>query len=174
MRGLILSFLLLPLAACGDAGPEADAAATARVFYDIRLSEKSGGVPDENLRLRFRSVVSPELDRLLSQAAEAERRHTARVNNQEPPYLQGDIFSSLFEGPTTYEIGTCEGKDSAVQCEVLLAHEAEEPVQWTDRVVLIENRGRWLVDDIRYGGDWDFALKGTLQASLQAVIAREE
>lgn len=175
MRTLILSLLLvLPLAACGDAGPEADAAAAARVFYDITLSEKSGGVPDEDLRLRLRPVISPELDRLLSQAAEAERRHTERVNNQEPPYLQGDIFSSLFEGPTAYEIGTCEGKERIAKCDVLLAHEAEEPVQWTDRVLLVLDGERWLVDDIMYGGGWDFAPKGTLQRMLTSVIAEEE
>ncbi len=175
MRALILSLLLLlPLAACGDAGPEADAAVAARVFYDITVSEKQGGVPDEDLRSRLRPVISPGLDRLLAQAAEAESRHTARVNNSEPPYLQGDIFSSLFEGPTAYEIGTCEGRERVVQCEVLLAHEAEEPVQWTDRVLLVREGDRWLVDDIMYGGGWDFAPKGTLQAMLKSVAAQEE
>ena len=180
MRVLLASVLfLLPLAACGDNGAERGAAEAAAKFYDIRLSEKSGGVPEGDFRTRLRPVVSPALDSLFAQAAEAERRHTERTNNSEPPYLQGDIFSSLFEGATGYEIGKCETDAAAltatVVCDVMLAHEAgDEPVQWTDRVVLVSDNGRWMVDDIRYGGDWDFASKGSLQPTLKAVIAEEE
>lgn len=169
LRPLLLFALGFMLAACGEAKPEADALRAAAVFYDIVLSARSSGVPDADMRARLRPVISSDLDSLLSQAAEAERRHTERVNNSEPPYLQGDIFSSLFEGATAYEIGTCDGDERRMQCEAMLAHEAEEPVQWTDRLVLVANGGpedrRWLVDDILYGGDWDFASKGTLKSS---------
>ncbi|MBO6633146.1 hypothetical protein [Parvibaculum sp.] len=183
IRSAFLSLaLLLPLAGCGDAGPEADASRAAAVFYDIVLSERSGGVPGEDLRARLRPVISPDLDSLIAQAAEAERRHAERTNNSEPPYLQGDIFSSLFEGPTAYEIGPCERKEedgaTFTRCEVMLVHEGDDPVQWKDRVILSANGGpderRWLVDDIQYGGDWDFAMKGSLKESLRAVIAEEE
>ncbi|MDP2124974.1 MAG: hypothetical protein Q8J92_11390 [Parvibaculum sp.] len=176
MRVLFVSFLLLmPLAACGDSASENDAAKAAAVFYDIRLSEHTGGVPEGDFRTRLRPVISPGLDSLLAQAAEAERRHTERTNNSEPPYLQGDIFTSLFEGATGYEIGKCEADDETVACDVLLVHDAaEQPVQWTDRVVLVSANERWAVDDIHYGGDWDFASKGTLQQMLKAVIAEEE
>ncbi|MDO8839976.1 MAG: hypothetical protein Q7V31_13715 [Parvibaculum sp.] len=176
MRVLFVSFLLLmPLAACGDGASENDAARAAAVFYDIRLSERAGGVPEGDFRTRLRPVISPGLDSLLAQAAEAERRHTERTDNSEPPYLQGDIFSSLFEGATGYEIGKCEADGETVACDVLLVHDApEQPVQWTDRVVLVSANGRWAVDDIHYGGDWDFASKGTLQQMLKAVIAEEE
>jgi len=180
MRAMLVSlFLLLPLAACGDNGAERDAAVAAAKFYDIRLSERSGGVPEGDFRTQLRPVISPMLDSLLAQAAEAERRHTERTNNTEPPYLQGDIFSSLFEGATGYEIGKCEADGEAltatVVCDVRLVHDAEdEPVQWTDRAVLVSGNGRWMVEDIRYGGDWDFAPKGTLQRMLRGVIAEEE
>ena len=174
--------LMLPLAACGEGASEADASRAAAVFYDVVLSERSSGVPDEEMRVRLRAVISPDLDSLIAQAAEAERRHTERTDNSEPPYLQGDIFSSLFEGPTAYEIGTCEemeqGGSVFTRCEVLLVHEGDEPVQWTDRVILSANGGpedrRWLVDDIAYGGDWDFASQGRLKETLRAVIAEEE
>ncbi|MEQ8281280.1 MAG: hypothetical protein RIC04_00425 [Parvibaculum sp.] len=180
MRVLIASILLLlPLAACGDSEAERGAAEAAAKFYDIRLSERSGGVPEGDFRTQLRPVVSSTLDSLFAQAAEAERRHAARTGNSEPPYLQGDIFSSLFEGATGYEIGKCETDEKAltatVICDVLLVHDTEdEPVQWTDRVVLVSDNGRWMVDDIRYGGDWDFASKGSLQPTLKAVIAEEE
>lgn len=176
MRGLLAScLLLLPLAACGDSASENDAAKAAAVFYDISLSEQTGGVPVGDYRTRLRAAISPDLDSLIAQAAEAERRHSERTANSEPPYLQGDIFSSLFEGATGFEIGKCEAEDETVACDVLLVHDAsDQPVQWTDRVVLVASGGRWAVDDIVYGGDWDFAPKGTLQQLLRGVIAEEE
>lgn len=182
-RSSVLSLMLvLPLAACSDENGEDGAAAAARSFYDIVLAAHSTGVPDEELRAELRPVISPDLDSLIAQAAEAERRHTERTNNEEPPYMEGDIFSSLFEGPTGYEIGPCaeqqENGDISMRCDVMLVHDAEnEPVQWTDRVVLVASgtpeERRWLVDDILYGGDWDFAPKGSLKASLRAVIEEE-
>lgn len=164
------------LAACGETEQEADATRAAATFYDIVLSERSGGVPEADMRARLRPVISPDLDSLLAQAAEAERRHTERTNNEEPPYLQGDIFSSLFEGATGYEISDCDEKNERlIECEVQLVHDAEEPVQWKDRVMLVAGSGNaWLVDDIAYGGDWDFAPKGNLKDMLRSVIEAEE
>lgn len=181
LRAILALFLALPLAACGGDNGEDAATATARGFYDKVLAAHSGGVPDEDLRVDLRTVISPDLDSLIAQAAEAERRHTERVNNEEPPYLQGDIFSSLFEGPTAYEIGPCEELEKngelSMSCDVLLVHEAEEPVQWTDHVILVADgvpeERRWLVDDILYGGDWDFGPKGSLKAMLRGVIEEE-
>lgn len=181
-RSSVLSLMLvLPLAACGGENGEDGATAATRSFYDVVLAAHSSGVPEEELRTELRSVISPDLDSLIAQAAEAERRHTERVNNEEPPYLQGDIFSSLFEGPTGYEVGPCEEREEkgevSMRCDVMLVHDGEEPVQWTDRVVLVasgtpEDR-RWLVDNILYGGDWDFAPKGSLKQVLRGVIEQE-
>lgn len=178
-KALLAAFVALPLASCGNEEAGGDTASAISAFYDIVLSERQGGVPDMEMRTRLRPVISPELDRLLGQAAEAERRHTIRTNNSEPPYLQGDIFSSLFEGATAYKPGACTTEsDETLACTVLLSHESEgEVFEWEDRVLLTlsaNDAGTFLVDDIAYGGDWDFASRGTLKASLRAVIAQEE
>ena len=175
-NALLALCIAAPLAACGETEQEADATRAAATFYDIVLSERTGGVPDVEMRARLRPVISPDLDSLLAQAAEAERRHAERVNNEEPPYLQGDIFSSLFEGATGYEISGCDEKsERLIECEVQLVHDAEEPVQWKDRVTLVSSGGNaWLVDDIAYGGGWDFAPKGNLKDMLRSVIESEE
>jgi len=179
MRKAVLALCVAaPLAACGETEQEADATRAAASFYGIVLGERTSGVPDVDMRARLRPVISPDLDSLLAQAAEAERRHAERVNNEEPPYMQGDIFTSLFEGATGYEVTGCDEKSEIlIECEVQLAHDAEEPVQWKDRVLLAAaptDPKTFLVDDIAYGGDWDFASKGTLKEALRAVIAAEE
>lgn len=174
-KAVLALCIAAPLAACSETEQEADATRAAATFYDIVLSERSGGVPDAEMRAKLRPVISPDLDSLLAQTAEAERRHTERVNNEEPPYLQGDIFSSLFEGATGYEISGCDEKsERLIECEVQLVHDAEEPVQWKDRVTLVTGAGTWLVDDIAYGGGWDFAPKGNLKDMLRSVIEAEE
>src|SRR5690554_4157018 len=179
-KALLAALVALPLASCGNEEAGGDTASAISAFYDIVLSERQGGVPDMEMRTRLRPVISPELDSLLAQASEAERRHTARTNNSEPPYLQGDIFSSLFEGATAYEVGTCTVEnDETMGCAVSLSHEGEGgPVEWTDRVLLlISGKGEtrtFLVDNVAYGGEWDFASRGTLKATLRAVIAEEE
>jgi hypothetical protein len=174
-KAVLALCIAVPLAACGETEQEADATRAAATFYDIVLSERTSGVPEAEMRAKLRPVISPDLDSLLAQAAEAERRHTERVNNEEPPYLQGDIFSSLFEGATGYEISGCDEKgDNLVECDVQLVHDAEEPLQWKDTVRLVPSDAKtWLVDDIAYGGGWDFAPKGTLKEMLSAVIEAE-
>lgn len=174
-KAVLALCIAAPLAACGDTEQEAGATRAAATFYDVVLSERMGGVPDAEMRAKLRPVISPDLDSLLAQAAEAERRHTARTNNEEPPYLQGDIFSSLFEGATGYEIADCDEKNERlIECKVQLVHDGEEPVQWKDRVMLAPSGDVWLVDDIAYGGGWDFAPKGNLKDMLRSVIEAEE
>lgn len=178
-KAFIAVLLAVPLVSCGEESTVVTPASAVSAFYDIVVNERQGGVPDMDMRARLRPVISPELDSLLAQAAEAERRHTMRTNNSEPPYLQGDIFSSLFEGATTYEVGACTAEsDDTVACTVSLSHEGEgEAVEWEDRFLLTisaNDAGTFLVDDIAYGGEWDFASRGTLKASLRAVIAEEE
>jgi hypothetical protein len=40
---------------------------------------------------------------------------------------------------------------------------------WTDQVLLVRQKGRWVVDDIVCGGGWDLARTGRLTESLRAV-----
>jgi hypothetical protein len=44
-------------------------------------------------------------------------------------------------------------------------------VEWSDVVVVIPQHGHPVIDDIRYGGSWDFANTGSLRSSLVAALA---
>ncbi len=48
---------------------------------------------------------------------------------------------------------------------------AQPPVRWTDTVVVVREGGRYVVADVRYGGDWDFANQGSLIAVLESAMA---
>jgi hypothetical protein len=46
----------------------------------------------------------------------------------------------------------------------------DKPVDWTDTVVLVKTPAGWRVDDIGYGGNWDFGNHGRLTDSLKSAI----
>jgi len=51
---------------------------------------------------------------------------------------------------------------------VSLEYAQDETVRWQDRLLLLCEGGRWRVEDVRFGGDWDFANRGSLRQALDA------
>ena len=77
-----------------------------KAFYAVYAAQHvhGGGIPDATARVRYAArAVSPRLNKQLVDAAAAQARLTAKVKNAVPPMLEGDIFSSLFEGATGLE-----------------------------------------------------------------------
>ena len=46
----------------------------------------------------------------------------------------------------------------------------DKPLSWTDTVYLVHSDAGWRVDDIAYGGTWDFGNKGRLTRTLKGAI----
>jgi hypothetical protein len=117
-------------------------------------------------------LISPALKTLLDDAAKVEGEHTKATNNEEPPYLQGDIFTSMFEGANEFKVGTCKMTATGGECSVAFTYDPKgKPVKWNDTVVLVADKTGVRVDDIVYGGTWDFGNKGKLSDTLKGVIA---
>jgi hypothetical protein len=82
--------------------------AATKDFYDVYQSQPDhgGGIPDATGRLRYAAVLSPRLNKLMADAAAAQARMGARVKGSGPksavmPVLEGDIFTSYFDGATS-------------------------------------------------------------------------
>jgi hypothetical protein len=147
----------------------------ANAFYAVSTTFKNGGVPDAAGLAKLQPVVSANLHALLVEAGKAEERHTAATKNEEPPLMQGDIFSSLFEGVSEFKVESCENSnfEAGGVCKVKLTYDPKgKPVTWTDTALLVKDAGGWRVDDIEYGSTWDFGNKGKLSDNLKAVIAQ--
>jgi hypothetical protein len=159
------------LGACGTASVPDPSPAVAR-FYATYLSSGVTGVPDSARLAALAPFLSDTLRALLAGAARLRDEAARRVPDEKPPFADGDPFSSLFEGPTGAAI---EGRDSAggVQRVVvrLTYHHADPVTRWTDTAVVVRKRDRWVIDDIRYGGAWDFASRGALRSSLEGALA---
>jgi hypothetical protein len=164
-----------------EAGKGATPTAAATSFYRAVLELHVLGVPDEANRRKLAPRLSPGLTDLFAKADAAEAAYREATRNEVPPIVQGDLFSSLFEGANHLDGVSCDdGKDRAV-CTVELRYEmpregeAEPQVsRWKDRVTMVPGAPggapAWVVDDIEYGGDWQFMHKGTLRRLLENVI----
>lgn len=178
MKRLVVIALL---AAPADAALAADdPAAAVNEFYTVYSGQKAQGrgIPDATVRLRLQPVLSPRLNKQLATAAAAQGRLTAKMKNAVPPMLEGDIFSSLFEGPTAWRVGACQQQGQSARCTVALSHaqvqagpKPDRPANWTDTVVLAATPQGWKVDDVIYDAGFAFGNTGRLSGMLGMVIA---
>src|SRR2546423_5482889 len=106
MKRLLFATLLLAVPVHAASVTD-DPASAVNAFYTVYSGQhaQGRGIPDATVRLRLQPVLSPRLNKQLAAAAVAQARLTAKAKNAVPPMLEGDIFSSLFEGATAWKVG---------------------------------------------------------------------
>ena len=166
--------LLLALTACpGQPGDEREAKSAVAAFYDVYLKLHPSGVPSRDEQVQFKKVISSDLAGLLDQASVAEENYSKATKGESPPMIEGDLFTSLFEGAESYKVLQCESQKDSGACTVELTHVDERDkskVTWKDRIFVVREQSRWAVDDIEFLGDWQFMHKGRLKDILKQVI----
>jgi len=175
--GLLASLLLTALAVLPARADDPVAAVNA--FYTVYKTQPAGGIPDATVRLRYSPVLSPRLNKQLAAADAAQGRLTAKVKNAVPPMLEGDIFSSLFEGATGWKAGACQVAAKTARCPVALSYvppsspnaKAPKPANWNDTLLLVDTAQGWKVDDVIYDAGFAFGNTGRLSDMLQMVIS---
>lgn len=151
---------------------EADMAAAANGFLAVYGSfHPSDGIPDNAGRSRLAPYLSPGLSKLLADGAAAEARFAAKVKGS-PPLIEGDLFTSMFEGATSWKLGVCSIDGNLAHCPVNFTHMGprQPPVVWTDTLLLANTPQGWRVDDIAYGGGFQFGNTGRLTETLKTVL----
>jgi hypothetical protein len=168
--------LLLGAPNAGHADTAGDMARVVNAFYGAYSSfHPSDGIPDARGRARYEPYISPGLDKLLMDGNRAEEAF-AKANKDSPPLIEGDLFSSNFEGATSFRVGACSAAGSAGHCAVALTYDdrkqnpKDKPVIWTDTVYLVATPTGWRIDDIGYGATWEFGNKGRLADTIRSAI----
>lgn len=152
-------------------------------LYAALAAARPSGAPTDAQRLTLAPLLTAELTGLLQRADAARSAARVAAPGEKPPFTDGDLFSSLFEGPTAFSVGKAVSAATApggrlgdLRVPVDLVHTIDpaagggEPTTWTDTVLLREENGRFVVADIAFGGGWDFANKGTMVAALRAGL----
>lgn len=145
----------------------------ASAFYDVYIKLRPSGVPPKEQIEQFKGVISADLNALLRGAAEAEAAYFAATHGESPPLVEGDLFTSLFEGAESYGVGQCEKQKAETACLVELTHGdigGSSTFKWKDRVFVVRENDGWVVDDVEFLGDWQFMHKGRLKELLKEIV----
>ena len=166
LAGGLLFLTATPLAA------QTDPASAANGFLAVYGGfHPSDGIPDIAGRAKLAPYLSPALNKLIAEGAAAEARFAAKIKNS-PPLIEGDLFSSLFEGATQWKLDACVSDANTARCPVEFTHAdaKQKPVTWTDTLLLTKTPQGWRVDDIVYGANFQFGNTGKLTDTLRTVL----
>ena len=174
VRILAAALIAVPAAMAETTSDTEALTKAANGFYGVYMTlHPSDGVPDAATRTKFAPFVSTALTQLFVEGDATEARYKKATKNQAPPLVEGDLFTPNFEGATSYKLGACVSDAKGGHCAVTLTYDdkKDKPLTWTDTVYLVRTPEGWRVDDIAYGGTWDFGNKGSLTRTLKSAIA---
>jgi len=132
------------------------------------------GIPDEPQLAQLAPLITPELRDLFSAALHEQKRCEDKFPEDKPPWIEGDIFSSSFEGFTSFKVSASRRARRGREVTVSFAYvEGKDRVTWHDVLVLRNDTGPWLVDDLFYRAKFAFTSGfGTnLKTSLKSIPA---
>jgi hypothetical protein len=119
------------------------------------------------------SALSTELSSLLQQTLEAEKNDAIATKNgpfptDKPLLIEGDIFSSLYEGRTNATVQSITIDEQKAKAVLALENKPYN-TQWTDTVLLVNENKVWKIDDVIYGrADKQGSTRQTLNSFLDA------
>jgi hypothetical protein len=174
-RAALFATLLLAASQVFAADEAKQAAAVFyRAYGELRNHGGLTGIPNEAQLKQLAPLLTPELRTMLSAALREQQRCVRQFPDDKPPWIEGDIFSSSFEGFTGVIARASKpllrGRSVALRFTYA---EGQHSVRWTDTLILVNDSGKWLVQDIYYHAKFAFAsgFGSNLQASLKSIPA---
>lgn len=155
------------LGACSRAeAPDATPQGVVQAFYEWRIRSQITGAPDERQLSEMAPYVSAELLALLATAPTAAAGKKPRSMRR--AFTEGDLFSSVFDGPTTFKVQIPETQGAEQFVPVRFTSAKQLPaVNWVDRIKVVNEDGHYVVADIEYGSHWEFGARSTLSGALK-------
>ncbi len=128
----------------------------------------NSGLPDPGSMSAYSAFLCPSLASALRSAHVRQEQFRASNPDQKPPLVEGDLFSSLFEGPDSYSAAESKLDGSRARVKMDLRQgEGSTATSWQDTMVLELDDGIWCISDVEYGGNWPFANRGRLSETLK-------
>lgn len=182
-RIMMILAVILTMTAC-SAGREQEAKDLVNSFYQTHQSNRPVGALSLKELITFRHFLSVPLFDLLKDVSVAEEAHLAQTDNQTPPLVDGDLFTTHPKGASTYRLLGCEisqsSADTSGVCTVELIYsdaKLQAPFKSNDRVILTRDTRGWVIDNIEYGSGGTSATAvhtGNLQQTLQDILNKNE
>lgn len=170
MKSALSLLCILTVSGCASlqtSSAPSDPRQTVQIFYSTLLTNKVSGLPDGKTMKALAPLMTPDLARYFREARQVQAVFMKHSPDEKPPWCEGDLFSSLFEGPQKVSVGEPRIIGSRAEVPVLCSHsDRSGTTRWTDVFLLQKTPRGWLVEDVRYGGKWPFAASGTLSEVL--------
>jgi hypothetical protein len=176
-RGLISAVLLLS-ARPGECAPAASPGATVKRFYSAYIPSRQGGLPEGKELERLAPFLSRRLHGLIVAALSYREAWIKRHPDEpvkdggppiiyKPPFVDGDHFSSVFEGPKRFKVRRSV-PDGAGAWRVHIHFWYEAGTEgWEDVVLVRKEHNRYVIDDVLLTGAGPFNPAGRLSEVLQ-------
>lgn len=158
-----------PLAPMPAPAPAAQSPEAAVVdFLTMHQRMGNSGLPDAGSMNAYSAFLCPSLAGAMRDARVRQEQFRASRPDEKPPLVEGDLFSSLFEGPDSYAAAESNIDGSRARVKMDLRHgEGSGATAWQDTVALELDDGIWCIADVEYGGKWPFANRGRLSETLK-------
>ena len=165
--GLLCSVITSPTAGAAEQLSES-AEKFAQRFYTTLLKVKPLGLPSDAQWKKLAPFFNGQIRAAVAKSRRQEAAFVKQHPGEVPPFSDGDLFSSLFEGPTSFAVGSVKQKGDAFLVPIALTYrQGKEHTEWTDQLVLTQEPPQgWQVNDIRFGGKWAFKSSGSLRRTL--------
>lgn len=122
-----------------------------------------------------KSLLSKPLAELITKAsaredAEAEKTKNSENPTDKPLMIEGDIFTSVYEGQDSLSIGsiTINGKQAVAHVNF---KNTQNNLSWKDEVVLVNEDG-WKIDNVLFKND-DQPIKNTQEMLLGLINLKD-
>ena len=149
------------------AEPAQGPVAVAMDFLLMHQRLGNSGLPQRADMGAYDAFLCPSLAQAVRAAQVRQEVAKAERPDEKPPYVEGDLFSSLFEGPDDFAARDSVVEGDRARVEIAMsAGSGDQARRWKDTIELRLDEGIWCVEDVAYGGDWPFANKGRLSSVL--------
>ena len=174
VRCVVLLLLLSLVAGTGWCWSETPTE-TVLGFYQTVARLKVFGLPGPYDLMYLSSYLSLELVQLIEQNQLYREDFVRAFPGDVPPLADGDLFSSLFEGFSAYEVTRSLILTNEARVYVGFTYyepSSGRPFYWEDIVKLTKTPYGWVISDIVYMGKWDFSYGAgnTLTNVLKTVL----
>lgn len=117
-------------------------------FYTTYRGLKFEGLPNKAQLATLAPYLSTDMQSAIKNAQAVQAKCMKKFPTDKPMWIEGDMFSSNFEGFTTFKVANSNGGKATVAFEYV---ENGQKVAWSDQVIVRTEKGKVVIDDFRFG-----------------------
>ncbi len=155
----IFLFLMafLPTLVKGKEPDSPSASQVAETFYKALLKHDPRGLPTEEQMKVFAPLFCRKINDGIAKAREEQQKFMREHPGDKPPWVEGCLFATLFEGVTSFTLGEPSVDGDKASIPVYLRYDSgEEHARWIDVITLERTNKQWHIWDIFLNGPWEF------------------